>query len=232
MPESRPERSVNRRAVSTFVERTARALPAGARVLDAGAGEGRYRALFGARRYVAVDLGVGDDRWDYGGLDVRADLTRLPFAGGSFDHVLSTQTLEHLPEPGAFLAEAARVLVPGGGLSLTAPQCFRLHQAPHDYYRYTEHGLRYLLEKAGFTVLSVTPQGGYFWFLADALRPLHRRLFGKERSLAWRVLAAPLALVSRVLFTRLLPFVLFRLDFLDGKRTMTTGHEVVARKPA
>ena len=232
MSAGHPESDVNRYAVSTFVERCARSVAPGARVLDAGAGEGMYRPLFSAARYVAADLAVGDPDWDYRALDVRTDLAVLPFPGGVFDHVLSTQTLEHLEDPAGFLREAARVLKPGGTLFLTAPMLFRMHQEPHDYFRFTAHGLRLLLDRAGLAVESLAPQGGYFWYLADAIRPLHRRLFGKERPLLFRVLAAPLALVSKALFTAFLPFVLYRLDFLDRKRTVTTGHEVVARRPS
>jgi SAM-dependent methyltransferase len=231
MARDHPARDVNRHAVTEFVRRTAVSIPEGARVLDAGAGEARYRRFFAGRRYLAVDLAIGDPEWDYGGLDVLADLTRLPFPDASFDHVLTTQTLEHLAEPAAFLAEAARVLRPGGRIHLTAPQCQKLHQAPHDYYRYTEFGLRHLLSNAGFVVESVTAQGGYLAFLADAIRPLHRKLFGRERSLAWRILAAPVIPVSKLLFTRLVPLCLLHLDPLDTKRAMTTGHEAVARKP-
>lgn len=226
-----PARDVNRFLIDRFVGRTAVSIPEGSRVLDAGAGEGRYRAHFRRHRYVAIDLAIGDPGWDYGGLDVLGDLTRLPFPDGVFDHVLTTQTLEHLPDPGAFLAEAARVLRPGGRIHLTAPQCQKLHQEPHDYYRYTVFGLRHLLARAGFVVESVTPQGGYLAFLADAIRPLHRKLFGKERSLAWRIPAAPLIPISKLCFTRLFPILLFRLDRLDTKRAMTTGHEAVAVKP-
>lgn len=227
-----PISDVNRWAVSRFVRGVAERTPDGARILDAGAGEGGYRRRFARQRYVAIDLAVGDPEWDYTGVDVLGDLGRLPFRDGSFDHVLSTQTLEHLAEPREFLAEAARVLRPGGRLFLTAPQSFRLHQAPHDYYRYTEFGLRHLLARAGLTVVSVEPQGGLFWHLADQLRPLHRRLFGKERSLAWRVVSAPFALVSKLLLTRLVPLALFHLDPLDTKRTVTTGHSAIAEKPA
>ena len=224
-------RDANRFAVTDFVRRTAVSSPEGARVLDAGAGEARYRRYFAGRRYVAVDLAIGDPDWDYTGLDVLADLTRLPFPDGAFDLVLTTQTLEHLPEPAAFLAEAARVLRPGGRLCLTAPQCQKLHQEPHDYYRYTTHGLAYLIRKSGLKVVSITPQGGYLAFLADAIRPLHRKLFGKERALAWRIVAAPLIPLSKLLLTRLIPLALLALDDLDTKRAMTTGHEAVAVKP-
>jgi SAM-dependent methyltransferase len=232
MDDRHPASDVNRWAVTSFVREVAASLPDGARVLDAGAGEGRYRHLFSRQRYLAADLAVGDPEWDYSGVDVLADLGRLPFGDGRFDHVLSTQTLEHLAEPAAFLAEAARVLRPGGRLFLTAPQSFRVHQEPHDYYRYTEYGLRHLLTRAGLAVERIEPQGGLFWHLADLLRPLHRRLFGRERSLAWRIVSAPLALVSKLFLTRLVPLLFFHLDRLDTKRTVTTGHSVVAAKPA
>jgi ubiquinone/menaquinone biosynthesis C-methylase UbiE len=225
-----PIADINRFAVTTFVERAAASIPDNSRVLDAGAGEGKYRSLFAKHDYVTADLAVGDPDWDYSGLDVVTDLGRLPFSEDTFDAVLSTQTLEHLAEPAIFLTEAARVLKAGGRLFLTAPQSFRLHQAPHDYYRYTTFGLRHLVTTAGLSVESIDPQGGYFWFLADAIRPLHRRLFGKERSLAWRIPTAPLALVSKLFFTRLIPLLFFHLDHLDTKRTMTTGHELVAVK--
>ena len=62
-------------AVRSLAER----LPAGARVLDAGAGEGQYARYFSRQRYAGVDLGVGDAAWDYSKLDALADLTALPF---------------------------------------------------------------------------------------------------------------------------------------------------------
>ena len=55
----------------------ARSLPAGTRVLDAGAGECRHAREFSHCRYVAVDLAVGDADWDYSRLDGVADLARL-----------------------------------------------------------------------------------------------------------------------------------------------------------
>ncbi len=39
---------------------------------------------------------------------------------------------------------------PGGTIWLTTPLTWYLHEEPHDYYRYTSHGLRYLLDRAGF----------------------------------------------------------------------------------
>jgi SAM-dependent methyltransferase len=189
---------LGRRAVTRFVERAAAAVPPGARVLDCGAGEGWYRRFFGGRRYAAVDLALGDARWDYGGLDV--------------------------------LAEAARVLRPGGILLLTAPQGFREHQAPHDYWRFTRYSLRMLAEEAGFAEVEVEVLGGYFAFMGDRLPAFHRYLFPRRRALALRVLLLPLALVSKVLFAWIAPRACALLDPLDDKRTYANGYGLRARR--
>ena len=117
--------------------RFARSLTAGTRVLDAGAGECRYARKFSHCRYVAVDLAVGDADWDYSRLDGVADLARLPFRDGSFGAALNIVVLEHVRDPRAVLQELNRVLAPGARLLLAAPQEWGVHQAPHDYFRYT-----------------------------------------------------------------------------------------------
>src|SRR5664279_5048114 len=152
-------------AVAAF----AKALPAGARVLDAGSGEGQYRHHFGPQRYCGVDLAVGDAAWDYSHVDALADLTALPFRTAAFDAAVHIVTIEHLKEPGRALAEIARTLVPGGALLIAAPHEWEVHQAPHDYFRYTRYGLAYLLEQAGFEVGEMRAAGGYFRLLARRL---------------------------------------------------------------
>ncbi len=226
-----PRLDLGRRAVSAFVDRAAAAIPDGARVLDLGAGEGRYREFFPRRRYVAVDLAVGDGRWDYAGLDVLADLHHLPFRDRCADAVVCTQTLEHLTDPGDFLREVARVLRPGGTLHLTAPQGFREHQAPHDYFRFTRYGLRLLAERAGLVDIRVEALGGYFAFMGDRLPAFHRYLFPRRRAVVVRALLLPLSLPSRPFFTLLLPWLCARLDPLDTKRTWTNGYGMTARRP-
>lgn len=217
--------------MSRFVERAASEVGAGARVLDAGAGEGPYRTLFGHASYVAVDDGRGDPRWDYETLNVSGDLLHLPFRDACVDAVLCTETLEHLTDPGRFLSEVARVLRPGGRLYLTAPQAFKEHQQPHDYFRFTQFGLRHLLGKAGLAADEVEPEGGYFRFLGDKIQPTHRYLFAKDRALVWKIVFLLLQPFSMLLFTVVAPVVCSWLDPLDRKRVHTTGYLVVARKP-
>ena len=206
-------------AVAAF----ARALPAGARVLDAGSGEGQYRHHFARQRYCGVDLGVGDASWDYSRLDAVADLTALPFRAASFDAAVHIVTIEHLREPGAALAQIARALAPGGILLIAAPHEWEVHQAPHDYFRYTRYGLAYLLEKSGFEVREMRAAGGYFRLLARRLLNGLQFFTGGVRWLFF--VPAAILLVPPALILPLL-------DPLDRERNFTLGYVCTARRRA
>lgn len=209
-------------AIDDAVREYAARVPENARVLDAGAGEAQHAQYFSSHRYCAVDLAVGDRQWNYGSLDVIADLACLPFAANCFQACINIVTLEHLREPRCALAEIARTLAPGGSLLLIAPHEWEVHQAPHDFYRYTRHGLAYLLEEAGFTEAEIYPMGGYFRLLA---RRLLNGLQFFSGGLRWIwFLPAALLLVPPAL---LLP----SLDFLDRDRNFTLGYTCTAKKP-
>lgn len=130
-------------------------------VVDVGCGGRPYEAFVpSGARYVGFDatptLGSRPDGW------ARADA--IPLASGIAQLVLCTQVLEHVPNPAECVREMARVLAPGGCLVITAPQAWNLHEAPHDYFRYTRYGLTSLCERAGLEVTEVRPQGG-LWAL-------------------------------------------------------------------
>jgi SAM-dependent methyltransferase len=207
--------------IEDAVRAFAASLPVGARVLDAGAGEGQYAHEFARHRYCGVDLAVGDAAWNYSRLDALADLAGLPFRDEAFDAALHIVTIEHLPEPAAALREIARTLKPGMFLLIAAPHEWEVHQAPHDYFRYTRHGLDYLLDRAGFDAVEIRPAGGYFRLLARRLLNGLQFFTGGARWLLF--LPAALLLVPPAL---ILPF----LDSLDRDRNFTLGYICAARK--
>jgi SAM-dependent methyltransferase len=130
------------------------------RLLDLGCGMKPYEKVLGAQ----VDWWIGIDFESTpsgrSAANVFGSVLELPFATATFETILSTQVLEHVPRPQDLLHEAHRVLKPGGHLLLTAPQTNHLHEEPHDYFRFTCHGLRLLAVHAGFDVLEVKPLGG------------------------------------------------------------------------
>lgn len=200
----------------------ARSTPAGARVLDAGAGEGQYAAQFAHTRYLGVDLAVGDSTWNYERLDCVADLAALPFPGEVFAACLNIVTLEHVREPVKVIEEIARTLAPGGRLLLVVPHEWEVHQSPHDYYRYTRHGVAYLLDRAGLAGARIEPVGGYFRLLA---RRLLNGLQFFTGGLRW------LGFLPAVVFLVPTALALPLLDFLDQDRSFTLGYICTATKP-
>ena len=209
--------------IESAVETFAAQLPDGARVLDAGAGEGQYRNRFTRHRYCGVDLAVGDRTWDYSRLDVLADLSDLPFRGESFDAALHIVTIEHLREPASALGEIARSLRPGAPLLIAAPHEWEVHQAPHDYFRYTRYGQAYLLEKAGLEVVEMRAVGGYFRLLARRLLNGLQFFTGGVRWLCF--IPAAILLVPPAMILPLL-------DSLDRDRNFTVGYICIARARA
>lgn len=205
-------------AIADAVDAFSASLPAGARVLDAGAGEGQYADRFTRHRYTGVDLGIGDEAWNYGQLSAIADLLALPFSDNTFDASLNVVTLEHVREPLQVIVELHRALRPGGRLLLIVPHEWEEHQQPHDYFRYTRYGLRYMLETAGFTGIDIQPVGGFF-------RLLSRRLFN-----AAQFFPGPLALVALLFFA---PAALLMPLFepLDKQKNFTLGFICTCQKP-
>ncbi|NKE68735.1 class I SAM-dependent methyltransferase [Ramlibacter sp. RBP-2] len=129
---------------------------------DLGAGEAPYREFFTRHsdKYVTVDWSGSQHPIQ---ADIVADLNEpLPVASGVADTVVSLSVLEHLREPGRMLAEAHRILRPGGAIVLQVPWQWWVHEAPHDFYRYTPYALEHLLRTAGFVDVTVHPQAGFF----------------------------------------------------------------------
>lgn len=155
-------------------------------------------------------------------LDFELDLSQPldALADGSFDTVLLSDVLEHLPNPEQALTEVHRILRPGGVLILGVPFMYGLHEVPHDYHRYTEHLLRLRLEVLGHEVLHLQPLGGpaevvfdvVGRVLAGAGAPQH--IVSVEQDVAWGI-------------SRAIPSAFRR----RADPLFPTGYVVVSRRP-
>jgi SAM-dependent methyltransferase len=151
------------------------------RLLDVGCGDKPFEAIF--RPYVTEYIGIehrdtfaltsaaepGPGTSGKPGPDLLYSGDRLPFPDRSFDTVLSVQVLEHTPKPAELVREMGRVLADDGLLILMAPFQFRLHEEPHDYFRYSPHGLRELCARAGLEITHVEQQGSLWSLMGHKL---------------------------------------------------------------
>ena len=195
------------------------------RILDAGAGESRHRRFFLEQRYIAVDSASGDPGWNYAALDVCGGLEHLPFKSATMDFVICMVVLEHVEEPGPALAEMARVLKPGGTLSMVVPFLWEEHQAPRDYFRFTRYGITRLLRDLPLDVTVLQPVGGFFQVCAR--RCINLMSFFQGGTGGWRWILFPFL---APFFGFLLPLFLNLLDGLDRSKSFSLGFQVRARR--
>ncbi len=196
-------------------------------VLDAGAGRCQYRSLFREHRYFSMDNTEGENKWDYSSLNVISDLEQIPFPSETFDVVLLTQVLEHVRRPLEVLKEIRRVLKKNGKLLLTAPQGWKEHQKPQDFFRFTTGSLEYLFSESGYSKWEIEKRGGYFRFLGAQLRDMPEIIFGSFLKRWWMF---PIRLIFEGLFMVMIPFICYYLDGLDKKRDYTNGYKCVIQK--
>lgn len=153
--------TINRRR---WIEKQARLISKLARVLDAGAGRGQYREFFAHCFYETQDFGkeIGT-QGQYAKLDYTCDITDISVPDETFDVVLCTEVLEHLPEPIRAVKELARILKPGGKFLLTAPLGSYLHQEPYHFYGgFTPHWYNKVLQEYGFKIINIERNMGFF----------------------------------------------------------------------
>jgi SAM-dependent methyltransferase len=215
----RAGRRLSAKLTRVTLDRFIQAHASAGRTLDIGAQNGPYAACFPNR--VALDIKPG------AGVQVLGDAQALGLAANVFDVVLCTEVLEHLPEPQQAIDEMHRVLKPGGTLLLTTRFLFPIHDAPHDYFRFTKYGLRHLLRR--FDVLELQEEADSVGTLAV----LMQRLGMQAETLRATPLRAGWLIAAQVM--RPFSFLITR-EFGDSRRQspetgiMTSGYHVCCRK--
>ena len=187
-----------------LVMRHLQPFPSGTQVLEIGCGRGElavYLASLGPSRLVAADFspvavekakataqGVGIKNIEFAVDDIES----LSFNDGTFDTVVSCETVEHIPDPQLAVRELARVLKPGGRLFLTTPNYLSV-TGLHRAFRvatgrpYTEGGqphnnvtmlprTRRWVRRAGLRVIAVDGTGHYLPIPRRTEGPLEVRL--------------------------------------------------------
>lgn len=203
-------------------------LKAGDRLLDLGCGFGRhaFEALRRGGRVVACDMafpeleqvvgtaeamrGAGEIGPDLLCASVNGDGTRLPFADNSFDRIIASEVMEHVPDDLCALEELTRVLRPGGTIAITIPAwfpekvCWKITDqyhapfVPGGHVRiYTEEELRQKMRGAG-----LVPGGSHlahalhapYWWLRCAVGPKNDTnplVKAYTKLLEWDIMSAP-----------------------------------------
>lgn len=190
-----------------WVKEQIQTLPANLEILDAGAGEQQYKPLCSHLKYTSQDHaaydGAGDGKggqvtsWTYGNTDIISDIVSIPRPDKSFDAILCTEVLEHVPDPVKALSELSRLLKPNGVVLITAPFCSFTHFSPYHFctgfsrYWYSTH-----LQELGISLLKCSPNGNYFDYVGQELRRLD--------SMAAKYAGSPLSLLQRVLIAMLI----------------------------
>ncbi len=197
----------------------------GMSVLDVGCGQGRhaFEAYRRGARVTAFDLNetdLADVKSMFVAMELEGeapdgasagvqhgDVREMPFETGSFDRVIASEILEHIPDDEAAMAEIARVTRPGGLVAVTVPRwwpeqiCWKLSDSYHQVegghvriYKGTE--LIERLQKAGLEVIGQHHAHALhapYWWLKCAVGPdrdvAATRAY--HRMLVWDMMKAP-----------------------------------------
>lgn len=152
----------------------------GESVLDVGAGETQYKKYCQHLKYTSQDFnqynGVGDKVglqtgvWNTKEIDIVSDILNIPINNSSFDNVLCTEVLEHVPYPDLAVKEISRILKKNGRLILSAPFASQTHFSPYFYstgfssYWYTK-----ILVENKFKILKIDSNGNFFDYINQEL---------------------------------------------------------------
>jgi SAM-dependent methyltransferase len=136
-------------------------------VLDIGCGNKPYEKMFEGKieKYTGCDI----IQSNLNKVDILCEANKIPIEDAAFETVFSTQTIEHVADHQGLVNEAYRLLKPGGHFIVSGPFTWPLHEEPYDYFRFTKHGFRHIIEKAGFEVVEINSNGGIWVATATSI---------------------------------------------------------------
>jgi SAM-dependent methyltransferase len=213
-----------------FVKGELSKIQQGALILDAGCGSQRYRAFCQHLQYRAQDFGQyknddkqiigrqdagGESGYAYGKLDYIGDVWRIEEKDATFDAILCTEVIEHIPFPNETVAEFARLLKPGGTLILTAPSNCLRHMDPYFFYTgFSDRWFEKIFRDTNLEIVTMRSVGDYYSWMAVEI----------ARTAAHHSFLAKLTLAPAFLYYHL------KMKTDKSVNTLCIGYHIVARK--
>lgn len=208
---------LSRKNLYEFLGQEFSQIPEGKKVLSVGAGGGvnnlldRYAQKQG---FSVITFDIDENR----NPDVIGDICTYKFEK-HFDVIVICEVLEHVHSPYLAVRNLFETLTAGGKVILSTPFILPIHESPHDYYRYTKYGLKFLFRD--FENVIIKERNSYF----EAMNVLRIR-FPKGQSRSNMVFSRFLSILAYIN----LPFVLL-LSYCFPNDTMTTGYVMTAKRP-
>lgn len=192
-------------------------------LLDIGCGNKPYEKEFEG----LIDKYVGCDviQSNLNKVDVLCNANKIPLEDNTFDTLFSTQTIEHVEDHQGLINEAYRLLKKDGYFIVSGPMYWPLHEQPYDFFRFTKHGFKYVLEKSGFEVVEMLSNGGMWATAGQAL--IHAFKNSHSSNLKVRILKG---LYTRLRLVWLINTVFLRLDKANYNPVNTMNYVIIAKK--
>jgi len=203
----------SRRGLYEFLRKACSEMPHDSAVLNVGAG-GDIEAFIKSCslnedwRITSVDVDPARKP------DILGSIEDIHLPDGSYNAIFAVEVLEHVENVHAALANCRRILATGGMLFVSVPFMLPIHDAPYDYYRFTEHGLRRLFSE--FANVAILPRNGYF----ESCAVVAMRSLATSKGDHWIVLL--IVSISIFIFAPLARVI----DKLVPIRESTTGYTV------
>lgn len=211
----------------------------GSKVLDIGAGGCPHKDKFNHCEYFTQDfIQLSDSQIQnqegYGKIDYVSDILNIPVPAESYDVILCTEVIEHVPDPISAIKEISRILKPGGILLLTAPLMSGLHQEPYHYYGgYTKYWYQKFLTENNFTELEVETNGSLhttYFALGSTIFKSFLEVIVTNKNFVHKLIAFISLVIFSPVFLVLNPIFCFFWERIFQQEEFTAGYHVSAKK--
>lgn len=229
----------NRMRRDKWLIKQAKKIPKGSKILDIGAGGCPHRDKFNHCEYFSQDFtqlshSQIHDQEGYGKIDYVSDILNIPVPDKSFDIILCTEVIEHVPDPVGAIEEISRILKPGGTLLITAPLQSGLHQEPYHFYGgYTKYWYQKFLSEHNFSDLNIEPNGSLhttYFALGSTIFKSFLEIIIENKNLFKKLFAFVSLIFFSPIFLVLNPLFCFLWEIVYQQRGHTAGYHVVAKK--